>query len=54
MLYHVGNPVTALQADGVKAAAGGFGLDVAIVEIRRAEDIAPIRVNPSTITDDLL
>ena len=41
MLYHVGNPVTALQADAVKAAAGGFGLDVAIVEIRRAEDIAP-------------
>jgi putative tryptophan/tyrosine transport system substrate-binding protein len=41
MLYHVGNPVTELQTDAVKAAAGKFGLDVAIVEIRRAEDIAP-------------
>jgi putative tryptophan/tyrosine transport system substrate-binding protein len=41
ILYHVGNPVTALQMDAVKAAAGSFGLDVATVEIRRAEDIAP-------------
>jgi putative tryptophan/tyrosine transport system substrate-binding protein len=41
MMYHVGNPVTALQTDAVKAAAGRFDLNVAIVEIRRAEDIAP-------------
>ena len=41
MMYHIGNPVTALQADAVKSAAGRFGLDVAIVEVRRAEDIAP-------------
>ncbi len=41
MMYHVGNPVTALQTDAVKAAAGEFGLNVAIVEVRRAEDIAP-------------
>ena len=41
MMYHVGNPVTALQTDAVKAAAGRFDLNVAIVEVRRAEDIAP-------------
>jgi putative tryptophan/tyrosine transport system substrate-binding protein len=41
MMYHIGNPVAALQTDAVKAAAGRFGLDVAIVEVRRAEDIAP-------------
>jgi putative ABC transport system substrate-binding protein len=41
ILYHVGNPVTELQTDAVKAAAGKFGFDVAIVEIRRAEEIAP-------------
>jgi ABC-type uncharacterized transport system substrate-binding protein len=41
MLYHVGNPVVARQMEGVKAAAGRFGLDVAIVEIRGAADIAP-------------
>jgi putative tryptophan/tyrosine transport system substrate-binding protein len=46
ILYHVGNPVTELQMDGVKAAAGKFGLDVAIVEIRRAEDIAPAIAAP--------
>jgi putative ABC transport system substrate-binding protein len=40
ILYHIGNPVTALQTDAVKAVAGRFGLDVATVEIRRAEDIA--------------
>jgi ABC-type uncharacterized transport system substrate-binding protein len=37
----IGNPVTALQTDAVKRAAGRFDLNVAIVEIRRAEDIAP-------------
>ena len=41
ILYHIGNPVTALQTDAVKSAAGRFGLDVAIVEVRGAEDIAP-------------
>ena len=41
ILYHIGNPVTALQTDAVKTAAGKFGLDVVIVEIHRVEDIAP-------------
>jgi putative ABC transport system substrate-binding protein len=41
MLHQVGNPVVAPQMEGVRAAAGRFGLDVAIVEIRRAADIAP-------------
>ena len=41
ILYHIGNPVTALQTDAVKSAASRFGLDVAIAEVRRAEDIAP-------------
>ena len=41
ILYHIGNPVTARQTDAVKAAAGRFGLDFAIAEVRRAEDIAP-------------
>jgi putative tryptophan/tyrosine transport system substrate-binding protein len=41
ILYHIGNPVTALQTDAVKSAAGRFGLDVAIVEVRHAEGIAP-------------
>src|SRR5262249_34414734 len=40
ILYHVGNPVTALQTDAVKAVAGRFGVAVVIVEIRGAEDIA--------------
>ena len=41
ILYHIGNPVTALQTDAVKSAASRLGLDVAIAEVRRAEDIAP-------------
>ena len=41
ILYHIGNPVAALQTDAAKAVAGRFGLDLAIVEIRGAEDIAP-------------
>jgi putative ABC transport system substrate-binding protein len=41
MFYHIGNPVAASQTDALKAAAGRFGLDVAIIEIRGAEDIAP-------------
>jgi ABC-type uncharacterized transport system substrate-binding protein len=41
ILYHIGNPVTALQTNALKAVAGRFGLDVVIVEIHRAEDIAP-------------
>jgi len=40
ILYHIGNPVTELQTDAVKAAADKFGFDVAIVEIRGAEEIA--------------
>ena len=41
VLSHVDNPVTMLQRDAFRAAAGRFGIDVAIAEIRRAEDIAP-------------
>jgi len=41
MLYRIGNAVTALQMNQIKAAARNFGLDLAIVEIRSAEDIAP-------------
>jgi ABC-type uncharacterized transport system substrate-binding protein len=40
-LYHVGNPVAALQTDAVNAAASKLGLDIAVVEIRSAEEIAP-------------
>jgi putative tryptophan/tyrosine transport system substrate-binding protein len=40
MLYHIGNPIAALQTDAAKAAAGRFGLDLAILEIRHSEDIA--------------
>src|SRR5262245_22656724 len=41
ILYRIGNPVSALQTDAVKSVAGKFDLDVAMLEIRRAEDIAP-------------
>ena len=41
VLSHIDNPVTMLQTDAFRAAAGRFGIDVAIAEIRRAEDIAP-------------
>jgi ABC-type uncharacterized transport system substrate-binding protein len=41
ILYHVGNPVSLLQTSAVQSAAGKSGLDVAIVEIRKAEDLAP-------------
>jgi putative ABC transport system substrate-binding protein len=41
ILYHVGNPISMLQTIAVQTAAGTFGLDVAIVEIRNAEDLAP-------------
>jgi len=41
ILYHIGNPVTELQTAAVMAAAAKFGVDVTVVEIRRAEDITP-------------
>jgi putative ABC transport system substrate-binding protein len=41
ILSHIGNVVTSLQVNAVQAAARSFGLDVAIVEIGGAEDIAP-------------
>ena len=41
ILYHVDNPVTVLQTDAIKAAAGRFGFDVDMAEIRSAEDIVP-------------
>ena len=41
MLGNVGNPASVLEIDEVQAAARTLGLDVAIFEIRRAEDIAP-------------
>ena len=54
ILYHIGNPVTALQTEGVKAAAGRLGLNVAVVEIRRAEDIAPAIAALAGRTDALI
>ena len=41
-LSRTSNPVTVLQTDAVKATAGSVGLDVAIAEIRGAEDIVPV------------
>jgi putative tryptophan/tyrosine transport system substrate-binding protein len=41
ILYHVGNPISLLQTMAVQTAAGTFGLGVAVVEIRIAEDLAP-------------
>jgi putative tryptophan/tyrosine transport system substrate-binding protein len=41
IMANVGNPAAALEMGEVQAAARTFGLDVAAVEIRRAEDIAP-------------
>ena len=40
ILFHVGNPVTALQTNEVKAAADKFGFELAVIEICRAEEIA--------------
>jgi ABC-type uncharacterized transport system substrate-binding protein len=40
ILHHIGNPVTALQMDAVRKVADRFGLDLTMLEIRRAEDIA--------------
>jgi putative ABC transport system substrate-binding protein len=41
ILHLLGNPVAALQTDAVTATAARSGLDIAVVEVRRAEDIAP-------------
>ena len=54
ILYHVGNPVAERQTDAVKEAAGRFGLDVAVVEVRRAEDIAPAIAALEGRTDALI
>jgi len=40
VLSHSNNPVIRLQTDAIRAAAVRFGIDIAIVEIRGAEDIA--------------
>ena len=40
-LYHLGNPVTQLQLDGVKAAANKFKLDWTVAEVRGPDDVAP-------------
>jgi putative ABC transport system substrate-binding protein len=40
-LSRTSNPVTVLQTDAVRATAGRVGLDVAIAEIRGAEDLVP-------------
>jgi putative ABC transport system substrate-binding protein len=40
-LYHVGNPVTRLQLEGVKAAASTLKLDWAVAEIRRPDEVVP-------------
>jgi putative ABC transport system substrate-binding protein len=41
IMAHVGNPGAVLESAEVQAAARALGLDVATLEIRRAEDIAP-------------
>jgi putative ABC transport system substrate-binding protein len=41
IIANVDYPAAVLEMGGVRAAAGRLGLDVAAVEIRRAEDIAP-------------
>src|SRR5215472_8367120 len=41
IMAHVGNPGAVLELAEVRAAARVLGLEVATLEIRRAEDIAP-------------
>ena len=41
IIGNVGNPVTVLEMGEVQAAAGTLGLEVATLEIRQAQDIAP-------------
>src|SRR5215467_779410 len=41
IMAHVGNPGAVLELAEVQAAARALGLEVATLEIRRAEDIAP-------------
>jgi putative tryptophan/tyrosine transport system substrate-binding protein len=41
IMANVGNPASALEIDEVHAAARALGLEVATLEVRRAEDIAP-------------
>src|SRR5262249_17766860 len=41
IMAHVGNPAAVLELAEVQAAARALGLEVATLEIRRAEDIAP-------------
>jgi ABC-type uncharacterized transport system substrate-binding protein len=42
VLYRVGNPLTAQQAQAAKAAGEKFGIEVAFAEIRGAADIGPV------------
>src|SRR5215467_6537460 len=42
IMGNVGNPVSALEMREVQAAAGTLGLEIHTLEIRRAEDIAPV------------
>jgi putative tryptophan/tyrosine transport system substrate-binding protein len=41
IMAHVGNPGAVLELAGIQTAARALGLEVATLEIRRAEDIAP-------------
>jgi putative ABC transport system substrate-binding protein len=41
IIGNVGNPLTVLETDEVQAAARTLGLEVATLDIRRADDIAP-------------
>ncbi len=41
IMGNVGNPFTVLELGEVQAAAGALGLEVDMLEIRRAQDIAP-------------
>jgi len=40
-LWHVDNPIAALQKQSVQAAAGKFGLEIVVAEIHGAEEITP-------------
>src|SRR5271167_4712861 len=53
ILFDAGNPQPSLEMDETRAAAGTLGLEVAPLEIRRAEDIAPALEPPKAQADAL-
>jgi putative ABC transport system substrate-binding protein len=53
ILYDAGYPPAVLELGGVQNAAPAFGLEVAPLEIRRAEDIGPALASPKAQADGL-